>query len=151
MMRTAPLLIGTLLSITLQRAPAQAPTPASQPTDTSALAVVRRYFVAYNAQDVDGVMSLLSPDITWLSVAGDSVSIESRGAAALRTYLTGYFKRLPSSRSEMETSSVLGPWVSARERASWTAATSRRTQASMSVYEVRDGLIRRVWYYPAAR
>jgi len=51
----------------------------------------------------------------------------------------------------METASVLGPWVSVRERARWSTSTGMRSQASMSVYEVREGVLRRVWYYPEVR
>jgi hypothetical protein len=31
----------------------------------------------------------------------------------------------------------------------WTGKSGRRSQAALGVYEVRDGLVKRVWYYPA--
>ena len=46
---------------------------------------------------------------------------------------------------------TVGPYVAIRERVSWTAKSGRRTQTALGVYEVRDGRVRRVWYYPAVR
>lgn len=119
--------------------------------DSASLAVVRAYFAAYNAHDVDGVIRLLSPDFTWLSLSGDSVVVEERGAASIRTSLVKYFQDFPSAQSDIESAAALGPWVTARERARWQGTAGPRSQASMSVYEVRGGLLRRVWYYPVEK
>lgn len=129
----------------------QSTRPAPSSPDTSAAAVVRAYIDAYNAHDVEGVIALLAPDFTWLSVVSDSVQVEARGQAALRTQLLEYFRAIPTARSELDVLSVVGPWVSARERAHWVAAAGPRSQASLSVYEVRAGRLRRVWYYPVVR
>jgi hypothetical protein len=112
---------------------------------------VLAYVQAYNAHDVNAVLSFLAPDVVWLSVSGDSLSVDARGQESVRSQLTDYFRRLPSARSELDALTVLGPWVSARERAHWSGSTGPRSQAALSVYEVRGGLIRRVWYYPAVR
>lgn len=119
--------------------------------DTTPEAVVRAFVEAYNKHDLDAMFTFLAPDIVWLSVAGDSVTIEARGIGVLREQMASYFGRLTSARSELETIATLGPWVSARERAHWTAASGPRSQASLSVYEVRAGRVRRVWYYPVVR
>ena len=114
-------------------------------------ATVRAYVAAYNAHDIDGVVKLLHPEFVWLNVDGEAVAVEARGRDAVRTSLAGYFKSLPSARSEIETLSTLGPWVTVRERAHWQGKDGPRSQAAMSVYEVRDGLLRRVWYYPSVK
>jgi hypothetical protein len=120
--------------------------------EAAEVATVRAYFAAYNAHDIDGVVKRLHPEFVWLSVDGDKVSEDARGPDAIRTMLTGYFKGLPTTRSEIETISALGPWVSVRERAHWKGKDGgARSQASLSVYEVRDGLLRRVWYYPSVK
>ena len=50
----------------------------------------------------------------------------------------------------LEDSLVSGRFVTVRERASWTSESGEeRSQASVAVYEIRDGLVARVWYYPA--
>ena len=119
--------------------------------DSASSGVVRAYFAAYNRHDIDAVAQLLTPDFVWLSLAGDSVTVEVRGSDAVRTGLVDYFRRLPSATSDLEVISALGPWVSVRERARWVGANGPRSQAALSVYEVRAGLLRRVWYYPEVR
>ena len=130
---------------------AQATARLSVAADSTSLAIVEAYFTAYNAHDVEGVLRLLDPDFVWLSLTGDSITVEVRGITAVRSSLDGYFRQLPSARSEAEVVSALGPWVSVRERAHWESPSGHRSQASMSVYEVRNGLLRRVWYYPVVR
>lgn len=154
--RAAYVLAVTLLMpssasiVAAQAAGAAAPTTSS-PRDTSAAAVVRAYIEAYNAHDVEKVLTFLAPDFVWLSITADSVSVEARGVDAIRAQLVDYFRSLPSARSTLEDVSALGPWVSARERAHWVSASGPRSQASLSMYEVRGGLLRRVWYYPVVR
>ena len=144
-------LVATLLLAGAREALPQQAIAVPVPRDTSAAAVVQAYVQAYNAHDIDAVLSFLAPEFVWLNVTGDSLTVEARGPDMVRTQLTGYFRRLPSARSELEELTVLGPWVSAKERAHWTGAAGPRSQAALSVYEVRGGLIRRVWYYPSVR
>ena len=134
------------LPVTAQQAPRS---PAA--TDTSAIAVVRRFVQAFNDRNIDQMVSMLGPSFVWLNVAGDSVTVEVRGAGPLRASMEAYFRQLPSARSELEKVSVLGPWVSTIERAHWTSTNGPRSQAAVAIYEVRDGLVQRVWYYPAVR
>lgn len=136
------LLLGGALHADAQGAPA---------ADTSAAAVVREYMRAYNAHDMAGVAARLAPGFTWFNVAGDSTMVELRGRDAVRQALERYFASLPSARSEIESLTTLGPWVSVRERAHWDSPEGARSQASLSVYEVRDGAILRVWYFPSVR
>ena len=130
---------------------AQEPAPALAAADSASLSVVRSYFAAYNSHDIDAVLRHIAPDFAWLSLAGDSISVELRGADAVRSGLVDYFRRLPTARSDIEAISALGPWVSVRERARWVGANGPRSQAALSVYEVRGGLLQRVWYYPEVR
>lgn len=130
---------------------AQETAPAAAIADSASLSVVRSYFVAYNSHDVDAVLRYIAPDFVWLSLAGDSITVEVRGADAVRPGLVDYFRRLPTARSDIEAITALGPWVSVRERARWVGANGPRSQAALSVYEVRGGLLRRVWYYPEVR
>ena len=113
--------------------------------------VVRAYMRAYNAHDIKATLAFLAPDFAWLSVVGDSIAVEARGVAAVQTKLQAYFRRLPSAHSEIESLTSLGSWVSVTERAHWIVPTGARSQASVSIYDVRGGQIRRVWYYPEVR
>ncbi len=148
--RRLVLFVG-VLGLPANEVHAQSARTAVAAPDTTSLATVRAYFAAYNAHDVDGVIRLLTADFTWLSLSGDSLSVEVRGASAVRSSLVQYFQDFPSAMSEIESAAALGPWVTVRERARWTGTAGPRSQAAISVYEVRAGLLRRVWYYPAVK
>lgn len=53
-------------------------------------------------------------------------------------------------RSELLEVNQTGPHVVFRERANWTGTDGQlRSQTAIGVFEVRDGLVRRAWYFPA--
>ncbi len=117
---------------------------ASTPQET----LVRRYTEAFNAHDVDAMLALAHPDVEWMSVMGDKVSVDARGHEALRAAMEDYFRSLPTARSEVEGALGHGEMLAVRERAHWrTGAGEDRSQASIAVYEVQEGLVRRVWYF----
>ncbi len=114
--------------------------------------VLRTYLDAYNRHEPDGVAALLSPKVKWYSLDADKLATDGDGREALRTWLGGYFKSLPDVRSDFLTIEQTGPFLSVRERASWTGKDGARlSQQAHAVYEIRDGLIERVWYFPSVR
>ena len=112
---------------------------------------VRDYVSAYNKRDLDTMLSMVSDDIQWLNVAGDKITIETEGKPRLRETMAAYFKSTPSARSELEWVRVTASRVAALERAAWQGKSGPKSQASLSVYEFRAGLISRVYYYPAEK
>lgn len=122
--------------------------PASSPE----IEVVRRQLEAFNRHSPDDVVACYAEKIKWLSIDGDNVSTEGDGRESIRTWLTGYFKSLPSVKSELLEINQTGPHVVFRERASWTAKDGTpRSQTAIGVFEVREGLVQRAWYYPAVK
>lgn len=116
------------------------------------IALVRASVAAFNAHDVEALTAHYADDLKWFSVDGDRQAIEADSRAAIRQWLAGYFKSFPDVRSEISEMSQTGAHVSFRERASWTAKDgTRRAQSSLAVYEVREGKIKRAWYFPAVR
>ena len=114
---------------------------------TDAEEVVSAFLEAYNSHDITGMLQFIDSNFVWLSIVGDTVLEEVRGHEALVDGLTDYFKQFPSARSEIEQSFPTGPWLAARERAFWMVGENEQSQTALSVYEVRNGLILRVWYY----
>ena len=113
------------------------------------LAVVQGHMDAFNRHDAEDLLSWVSPAVEWVNVQGTITSVEVRGREMLRDYMATYFEAQPTVRSEIEEAVVTGDFVAVRERASWTARDGEeRSQASLAVYHVRDGLIQRAWYYP---
>jgi len=116
------------------------------------LQVVHGQMDAFNRHDVAAMAAGVAPDFVWFSVAGEELTVEVRGRVAFAESMRSYFASLPSVRSELEESLISGSLVTIRERASWTDGSGvERSQTAMGVYEVQDGLIQRVWYYPAER
>ncbi len=114
--------------------------------------ILRAYLDAFNRHEPDAIAALLSPKVKWYSLDADKLVADGDGRDALRTWLTGYFKSLPDVRSDFVTIEQTGAFLSVRERAGWTTKDGTRlSQQSHAVYEVRDGLIERVWYFPSVR
>ena len=114
--------------------------------------VLRAYLDAFNRHEPDAVAALLSPEVKWRSLDGDKLVTEGDGREALRTWLAGYFKSLPDVRSDFLTIEQTGAFLYVRERASWTAKDgARQSQQSHAVYEIRNDLIQRAWYFPSVR
>ena len=127
----------------------QPPDPAGDDEATSPLAVVQGQIDAFNRQNAEDMLAWVAPAVEWINVQGGTTSVEVRSREALRDYMATYFEALPTARSTIEDAVVTGEFVAVRERASWTSADGEeRSQASLAVYQVRDGLIQRVWYYP---
>ncbi len=122
---------------------AQAPTPQE--------AVVRQFVEAFNRKDLDGLLALADTGISWISVIGDSTRVEVHGQPGLRVSLESYFQSFPSASSTLESVRGVNRWVSAWERSTRDTPEGPRIQLSLSVYEVQDGRVRRVYYYPAIR
>ena len=93
--------------------------------------------------------ALVSDDFELYYVSGGDTTLGLRGPEALRAEMTEYFRGLPDVRSEALDTLVSGSFVAFRERVRWPGNGAEKTQSSLAVYEVREGSIRRVWYYPA--
>lgn len=148
-MRTIFLLV--LLAFPVGRPPAAgAQRAALSPRDTTPVSVVREYVAAFNARDLDAMMGKVASDLVWMSVSDDSLTDVGRGVDAFRRLIAGYFRAVPSARSELITIDATGPWVTTHERTRWEASPGGvGGQTSLVVYEVRDGRIRRAWFYPS--
>lgn len=143
-------LLATLIVVLAPHAAAGAQHAALSPRDTMPSSVVREYVAAFNAKDLDAMMRVVASEFVWMSVSGDSLTDVGRGVGAFRQLIAGYFRAVPSARSELRKIDATGPWVTTHERTRWDAAPAEvGGQSSLVVYEVRDGLIRRAWFYPS--
>ena len=111
--------------------------------------LVREFVAAYNDHDVARMLASCAPDVRWMSVSADKLTVETSGTEKLAEAVREYFRGLPSSRSELRSVIVSGNFVMASEQAMWESGGQTRTQCSASVYEVREGKIQSVWYFPA--
>lgn len=112
---------------------------------------VRDYVAAFNRQDIDTMLSMVTDEVVWLMVDADKVAVETEGKAKLRASLEGYFKSTPGVRSELEWVQATASRVAALERVKWEAASGPKSQASLSVYEFSGERISRVYYFPVEK
>lgn len=114
--------------------------------------LLRAYLDASNRIDADAVAAMCAENFTWYAVEGDKLAPEVQGRASLLAWLKGYYQKIPSARSEFLSVEQTGPILTVRERAAWDNKEGKRvSQQAIGVYEIRDGLIQRVWYYPATK
>lgn len=128
------LIIGSLL---LTDASAQ------EPETNGALSAAEALVDAFNQHDPEAMAALVSPDFELYYVDEEGVpDLAIQGPDQLTTKMTAYFTSRPSVQSTIA-AAIDGPvYTSFREQIVGG-------QSSLAVYEVRDGLIKRVWYYPA--
>lgn len=105
--------------------------------------VVETFIDAFNDHDVPAMMSLVTEDIELYYQDENGVfGLASRSAEQLATDMRAYFAHRPTVRSTID-GVIAGPtFVAFREQIVGG-------KSSVAVYEIRQGLVRRVWYYPA--
>lgn len=112
--------------------------------------LIESHVAAFNAGDLEAMSALQHPDIEWFGIEGSEMRLEISGREALGTMLADYRASNPTVVGTTRDWSVNGDFVSVVETASWTTGDgASRSQSATSVYELEDGLIRRVWYYPS--
>lgn len=143
---------GAGLLLTLAQAAAAADDAPAAPAAghrATGLETVHKLFAAFNRQDAQAVGQLLAPEAQWLSVSAKGIDVAADGRAAVIASLRDYFASGINPVSTIETAFVNGPYVVLRERAAYDGKQGRLAQTAVAVYEVRDGRVLRVWYYPA--
>ncbi|WP_395374016.1 nuclear transport factor 2 family protein [Marinicella sp. W31] len=120
-------------------------------TSDKKIQVTHQFIKAFNNQNVEQMLVLVSEDITWHYVSGAEVSTETVGKKALAESMRNYFSSCPSCRSKLIRIMATQERISAWEEASWEADSGRKKQTSLSVYEFKDDLIQRVYYFPTEK
>jgi len=111
---------------------------------------VRGLQEAFERHDVPAMLEHVTADVEWLSIDGTGVRIHAQGRDALGQAMREFFALRPTVRSALEEALTAGDFVSVRVRLIWrTADGADRTQVALAVYETRNGLVRRVWAFPA--
>ncbi len=112
--------------------------------------VIAAHVDAFNAKDISAMAKVEHPDIEWFSVSGGDISLEVAGRDELSQMMEGYLKANPNVTGTLRDWSLNGNFIAVTETVSWTTATGEhKSQSALTVYELEDELIRRVWYYPA--
>ena len=114
--------------------------------------IITEHLRAFNAGDVEAMAKMQHPDIQWLSVKGNEIVVEVSGREALSKSMSDYFRTRSQITSRLRDWNVNDPYVSVTEVVNWTGEDGKeKYQSSLTVYELEDNSIRRVWYYPAVK
>jgi imidazolonepropionase-like amidohydrolase len=106
--------------------------------------VVERQLEAYNARDIDAFLSFYSPDARIERIP--SGEVVAAGTAEMRETYSKLFSSSPGLECRILSRTVSGPMVVDRELV--TGVEARPHMRAVAIYEVEDGLIRRVWLLP---
>ena len=115
-----------------------------QPTDTYPALLVARQEDAYNRRDLDAFVGTYSPDVELRTLGTDSVEVQGR--KALREAYKFLLTAPKEFRARTVERIVSGPFVVAREHLE--GIPKPLPFDPVVIYEVRDSLIRRVWFTP---
>lgn len=121
---------------------------APKPAVGDKVEVVAGLMAAFNEHDADKMRDYWHSDVTWVEVSGQQASVVTSSAAQLYSELVAYFENYPTVSSSLENISVNGNYVTAIERPVWEEGGERQSQASIVVYEIIDGKVKRFWYFP---
>lgn len=146
------MVIRVVIAAVLMLAGACAPDAerAAPPAATSdAERVVTDLMAAFNAHDPDKMREYWHGDVAWFEISGDQSSAVTTSASQLHTELVAYFEAYPTVSSSLDQISVNGNYLTAIERPVWEQDGERKSQASVVVYEIIDGKVKRFWYFPA--
>ena len=117
-------------------------------TVTPAQRLIETYAAAYNTHDLPTMAALMHVNIEWLSISDTGMETVTANKAELVAELENYFGKLPTSKSTLNDWGVNGDYVSVTETVSWTKEGVSKSQSAITVYQIEDALIRRVWYFP---
>ncbi|MGJ8559104.1 MAG: nuclear transport factor 2 family protein [Litorimonas sp.] len=111
--------------------------------------VVVAHVEAFNAGDIAAMGQVEHADIEWLRIVDSTVIVDVVGREELASIMTDYRMSNPTVIGTLRDWSVNGDYVSVTETASWvTEDGQKKAQSALTVYQIEDNLIRRVWYYP---
>lgn len=114
--------------------------------------VVEAYSASWNKKDITQMASLMHPDIQWLSVKNNTIVVEVSGKSELVTKMRKWFKSSDLPAGSLRDWSINGNYVAVTETAAWTDKSgATQSQSSLTVYELENNLIRRVYYYPSVK
>ncbi|MDQ4123894.1 MAG: amidohydrolase family protein [Acidobacteriota bacterium] len=105
--------------------------------------IVQQQVNAYNARDLEAFVATYSPNIK-LYTHPDT--LRGSGHEEMRKQYGDLFKRIPKLHCEIVNRIVMGNFVIDQERV--TGFPNNNVINAVAIYEVRDGLIQRVWFVP---
>ncbi|GAA0859512.1 nuclear transport factor 2 family protein [Aliiglaciecola litoralis] len=114
--------------------------------------IIEAYSESWNEKNVQKMAALMHPQIQWLSVKGNTINVEISGKSELVEAMQKWFEDADLPAGSLRDWSLNGNFVAVTETATWIDDSgATQSQSSLTVYELEDDLIRRVYYYPSVK
>ena len=151
-MRTIRNTVTTLVLLSVLSACTSTQRATSTGASDPNVALIERHVQFANAGDTEGILSQIGDGFVWYEVTTDGLAVAVvEGREQLREFLNGYFEAGFDTVSTITPPLGSGAYYSTLETTSFTSADGPARQNAHTVYEIRDGRIRNVWYFPATR
>lgn len=118
-----------------------------KPPETKPESIVDKQLAAYNAHDVETFLSFYSKDAITYIFPNKKMD---EGHEALRKEYSEMFKEMPGLKAEVVNRIVDGNYVIDKEKLTGYPAPHKDLVVyATAIYEIKDGLIKQVWFIPS--
>lgn len=123
----------------------QAATPEEHP-------IIAAYSNSYNEKDIETMRALMHPHIEWVAINGNETEVHMSGKEALATEMESWFENPNLPKGSLRDWSINGDTIAVTETAHWTTKDgAEKSQSALTVYELENDLVRRVYYFPETK
>ena len=113
----------------------------SQGDADATLALVQRFNDAFNRQDIEAVMALMTDDCVFENTFPPPDGARHTGQEAVRAAFGDFFASSPGAHFEAEEVAALGTHAVVRWRYQWNNVDGRGHIRGVDVFNIRDGKI----------
>jgi hypothetical protein len=122
----------------------------SEQVDLIPKIIISAHMDAFNEGDVAGMSKMQHQNIEWLNIENSILKTEVSGRNALAKSMETYFQSPSRVKGTLTNWNLNGDYVSVTETAKWKSVDGEpKSQSALTIYQMEDNLIRRVWYFPA--
>lgn len=123
-------------------------TSATMAQSNSVLTTLQDQVDAFNERDVERLAKNVSENFKWYYLGSDTLMLEVEGRQNFQQAMEGYFSSFSWVESNITDYVVIGNRITFKEEVSYrTQSGDIATSSSMGIYEIKDGVITRVWYF----
>lgn len=103
---------------------------------------------AFNAKNIETLVANVSEDFKWYYIGSDTLLLEVDGKENFQKSMIAYYNSLKEVKSEITEYAIEQNRINFKEVVQYETKSGHSGQASsMGIYEMKNGLIHRVWYF----
>jgi len=110
--------------------------------------ILQEQVEAFNTKDIDGLVENVTDDFKWYFIGPDTLHLEVSGKENFRKSMESYFNSIAEVKSEIAEYAIDNNRISFKEVVRYVTSSGITQSASaMGIYEMKNGLIYRAWYF----